>query len=542
VLIMASKFNLPSKKTVISHTVQNMGNDFAVDGSQFANAQNYAGGATTGGGDIAGWAPSLMSADRATLPSKNGNAAKAFDLTRTTGYGAGALQSIKDNTVGSSFWFQSTPDYKLLGLDFDAANEWGNSFERIFSLYWNSTFVDAARKRTGTQILRDALGYQVLAGESFLVKQWVDNLSGFSTCWSLVEPERVGNPNGVQDDKTIRAGIKHDQYGAPISYTFRRKHPNDINSFDWSDQYDVVSKYSALGHTQVIHTFDGLANQSRGISKFSAVIEKFKLIDQMSQVEMSAATLAASRPLVIKSDHGPESAFAALRENSNASIMGAAYKSVFDMKKTWIENKPYTFQGARVTHLFGGEELQAIPSQYPHSNFVNFHSAQLREVARGLGMSVENLTGNLENTSYSSGRLANEVSYQSTLSFRKNGVEPIAEEIKDAFAREMFAKGVIEAPAGVGSPLDSWVIFKGLMRGNWIGAAKVQIDPTKTAAANRIMLETGELTLADIAAQNGSDWQEQLEQRARELKKMGSLSIPAPVAYNIQIAPIGGQQ
>jgi capsid protein len=43
----------------------------------------------------------------------------------------------------------------------------------------------------------------------------------------LIEADRLSNPAGVQDSKTLRSGIEIDAYGAAVAYHIRKTHPGD---------------------------------------------------------------------------------------------------------------------------------------------------------------------------------------------------------------------------------------------------------------------------------------------------------------------------
>ncbi|GAW85008.1 hypothetical protein bplSymb_SCF00208P028 [Bathymodiolus platifrons methanotrophic gill symbiont] len=65
-------------------------------------------------------------------------------------------------------------------------------------------------------------------------------------------------------------------------------------------------------------------------------------------------------------------------------------------------------------------------------------------------------------------------------------------------------------------------------RCKWIGPGRGWIDPVKEAQASKIRMEIGLSTLEDECAIQGLDWEEVLEQRAREQTKMQELGLPLP--------------
>ena len=74
-------------------------------------------------------------------------------------------------------------------------------------------------------------------------------------------------------------------------------------------------------------------------------------------------------------------------------------------------------------------------------------------------------------------------------------------------------------------------------RCDWIGPGKGHIDPLKEAKADQLEMQMGTLTLEQACAERGQDWEETLEQIAREQKRMAELGI----AFG-QLATVDGQK
>ena len=62
-------------------------------------------------------------------------------------------------------------------------------------------------------------------------------------------------------------------------------------------------------------------------------------------------------------------------------------------------------------------------------------------------------------------------------------------------------------------------------RAKWIGPGRGWIDPVKEAQAAQIRMDAGISTLEDECAEQGLDWEEVLEQRARERSRMEELGL-----------------
>jgi len=77
-------------------------------------------------------------------------------------------------------------------------------------------------------------------------------------------------------------------------------------------------------------------------------------------------------------------------------------------------------------------------------------------------------------------------------------------------------------------------------RCKWIGPGRGWVDPVKEAQASQIRMDAGLSTLEDECAMQGLDWEEVLEQRARERAKMKELGLE-PVAAGPQAKSPNGQ-
>jgi predicted RNase H-like nuclease (RuvC/YqgF family) len=95
----------------------------------------------------------------------------------------------------------------------------------------------------------------------------------------------------------------------------------------------------------------------------------------------------------------------------------------------------------------------------------------------------------------------------------------------DAFGRGVF-KGEIDAGNFYekGRPMPAWV------RARWIAPGWSWVDPLKEVKASREAIAGNISSLADEVAGQGKDWEEILEQRAREEQKRKELDLPEMAA------------
>ena len=477
---------------------------------------NFKSGSTTSH-ELAGWQPSVVSPEDEArdYPAIRG---RAQDLSRNNGYASGAVQSTKDNVVGAVYKLSLRPAWRQLGISHEEANEWATQVEEKFHLWADDPecWVDAQRKMTFTQIIRQSVGSDFVNGEFMLSRQWrPDVRTPFATCFSVVEPERVCNPQdkAVNPKRAIEQGVELDRYGAAVAYHVRKR--SKITGWNYQpDKWQRITKYNAYGWRQFLHIFEATrGDQQRGASKFASTIQKLKMLDRYEDVELEAAILSATYAMVVESDFGAESVFNAMGAGNQG--FGDVFQELIKNKVAYKAGNDLQWNGTKIPHLFPGEELKQIVSSHPNKVFAEFEDAMLRHVARGFGTSFEQLTGDYSKTTYSSARASMLEAWKAVTSKRTSVSEKGAIVIFRLWLDEAISRGEVVLPK---ANQDYWNNRNAWSRCTFIGAGRGQIDDMKAAKANEIKLRTGETTLQQVAAENGQDYQEIIEQSARELK------------------------
>ena len=191
---------------------------------------SMAGAYQSAGTDLAtyDWNPVAASADADLLPDLQTLTARSRDLGRNNGLMGGAMQTMRDNIVGSVLRLSCTPDYRLLGWDREYAREWGNLTEAKFRSWAETTECDASRSLNLLGMTLQALGGAMLNGDALALPLWLPRPGArWNTRIMPMEADRLCTPVGAEHRADIRGGIEFDQYGAPIAYHILRRHPGD---------------------------------------------------------------------------------------------------------------------------------------------------------------------------------------------------------------------------------------------------------------------------------------------------------------------------
>src|SRR5690606_36398358 len=141
---------------------------------------------------------------------------------------AGGIDRQVDMLVGGALRLNSKPDAEALGLDTDAAHALGRQIQSKWRGWAEDPVFrcDAERQLPFSGVAGLVAREFVGVGESVYVLRWREREGWpYRTAMQVVDPDRLGNPNGMPDSDTLRGGVEKDEDGAPIAYHIRRGHP-----------------------------------------------------------------------------------------------------------------------------------------------------------------------------------------------------------------------------------------------------------------------------------------------------------------------------
>jgi lambda family phage portal protein len=204
------------------------------------------------------------------------------------------------------------------------------------------------------------------------------------------------------------------------------------------------------------------------------------------------------------------------------------FESMLLMRQGWYDNTQINLgRHGKIAHLAPGDELTFHGSQHPNSTYDTFAKFLLREIARCLGLTYEDFTGDYTQATYSSVRMATSAMWMITIYRRVNIVAPFLNPIFEAWLEEDIERGWTPFPGGV----DGFMANRAAAaRTHWRGPAKPQADDLKFANAVKTLRELGVVTDEWICAELGDDWEDVYEQRQREMQKRKALGLPETAA------------
>jgi lambda family phage portal protein len=319
--------------------------------------------------------------------------------------------------------------------------------------------------------------------------------------WRLMVPLQIEvlEPDWLDANKTERLedggaiiqGVEYDAAGRRAAYWLYREHPGEVLPYR-----NGVGAYGLQSYrvpaSEVLHFFDPQRpGQARGISMFTPSVVKLRDIDDYDDAELVRKKIAACFVGFVKNIDGDS----ATNPGTETAADGRRLES---------------FSPGRLQYLRPGEDIE-FGSPPNADGYVDYMRFQLRAVAAGLGVTYEQLTGDLSGVNYSSIRVGAIDFWDFLDHLQWNVAIPqICQRVWNRVDRLMVALGERRA---VGAPVA------------WTPPRRRLVDPGKEIAASRDAVRSGFQTLRDAIAEMGEDPDRQIEEIADTNALLDKLGI-----------------
>ncbi|MFN7110316.1 MAG: phage portal protein [Brevundimonas sp.] len=486
-------------------------------------------GASGSGTYFSEWPAALRSPDKDWLPNRAPVTARIRERVRNDPVAASARARKVNSAVGRGWRVKFRPNARALGIDIETARQLGADLSTEFQLYaYGHAFAsDAERRLTWGQQLRLVVSQIVVDGESLGLAEWAaDEETRYKTRLRLVDPDRLCNPSSRPDRHDLKGGVEFDAWGAALAYHIRQRHPSDYGGpgqFAWTR----FERWTEWGRPQVFHAFEPeRAGQTRGVSRFASSLKSFRALSRFTDATLQSATVNALIVAFMKSNAGP----GAVSENFEP-------KDVREFE-TWRqdhykEHPVNLANGAQIPVLPYGDELTLQTASKDVSSFDSFMRSILRLIAASLDVTYEELSMDYSQTNYSSARAALIHAWSATVALMGLVEDQLVRPFIVAWAEEAFDRGYVQIPDGAPDFYDAVDAYCQI---HCIGPGRGFIDPTKEIDAAAARVEADVSTLEDECDDQGKDWEEVLEQKARERAKYQELGLPLPEGALAQAA------
>ncbi len=460
--------------------------------------------------------------------------ARASHIFRNDPFAQNAVALHKNNIVGHSYRLSAEPDIDLLGFD----EEWEEKFQTEVEARWANwadnpmKWIDASRKLNHTELLRLGVASYVVNGEMLAAVEWKKpNPSGYQTAIQMIDPSRLCNPEDrAYDLDRVRGGIEFDDYGAPQAYYIRNSAKGGLQDQTGIHKWTRIPATERHGRIKIIHLFDpNYAQQSRGISKLTAVIRQFRSLEKFSDIVLENAIVNASYAAVIESPLDPTLLGQKMGFQQGGNQYEQYTKDMMTTAGDYMANaKNLTLSGVKIPLLPIGTKLSLTPMGNAGGLGTQFDRAVLRKLAAALDVSYEQLSRDFSETNYSSARAAMLETWKAMQSIKATISDAFATHNYCVWFEEAYNNNVFKTLPEGSVDFYNPDVFSALTKCNWIGASRGQIDEKKETEALLLKVNGRLMSRATACGLLGVDWRSEMRQMAREEKYAVKIGLTLP--------------
>lgn len=458
------------------------------------------------GGRFHRWFGASFSADDDNIDDAPVLRERTRELVRDNGLARGASDTLVNEVVGAGIQAKAWLDREALGIDDHTAD----NIERRMDAIWRDWIetADITGRNDFYGLQRLAFRQKVENGDYLVLIRRKDRLHArLSTCLQLIEADRLESPIGINaGEKDIRGGVEINEDGEPVNYYVLKYAKGALAQKSGIGKYMVIPARDSEGRPVMIHDFRvDRPGQSRGVSWFSPVLDLFKHLEEYKEAELVAARVAACFAVFVK------------RSNSYDAALGSI--GGIETRSDGTTRNLEALEPGMIEYLNENEDITTFSPQRPGAMFDPFVNALMRDIAKGLNLPFELISGNWQGASYS---VARTVLLEARRGWKADQIElgrSLVQPVYRIVIEEAWLRGLLPDIPNFNENSHLWTSSRLIPQGwHWV-------DPEKEINAAGRAIELGLSSLSHESATQGRDWEEVLEQRAREEKRKRDLGI-----------------
>ena len=420
----------------------------------------------------ANWRAINTSAEQTDRYSRDTVRARARDLERNSDMLNGVMGAFVRNVVGGGFTLQAET----------GKPELNHEIEKLWAQWCKKHNCDVTGTQSLSQMLRMAVRRKKVDGGMLFVKRYTgEGLLPFKLQAMEVDELDSSTITARHKGNRVCGGIEYTPYNKPVGYWFRQYSIDGITAPEpvYIDAKDVIFYFSKRRPSQL-----------REMSDMTQTLTRIRDANEFMVAEDVKQRVQASIALAVK--------------KVNPTGVGRTSGS---LGKTYSRQM---FTPGMVTELNAGDEIQLINPQGQATDAATYIKLLQRLVASGQGLSYEAVARDMSGSTYSSTR-QNLIEDGMTYADEVELLVEVIDEIYETFIISAMLAGKISAP-------DFWNQKEVYFAHKWVKPPKPWIDPAKEATAVMTALKTGQKTFKQVAAENGADWRDQIDDIAEVLQ------------------------
>lgn len=423
------------------------------------------------------WRVINQSGEMTDRNSRDNVRARARDLERNSDIMNSVIGAFKRNVVGGGYRMQAKT----------GTPELNDEIERLWKKWCKKRNCDVTGTQSFNQIIRMAVERKKVDGGILFVKRYTkDGVVPFKLQMIEVDELDINQTTPKHKNNRVVGGIEYNSWNRPQGYYIKQY---EIDGYSMADSVYIKAD-------DVIFYFTKKRpSQLREMSDMAPTIPRIRDVNEFMVAVSVKERIAACLSVFIKKVLPTTTGFGRT-PNSN------------DPRQNSYEGK--TITPGMIKELNAGDEIQVVNPTGQAADATSFTKLQQRLVGAGQGISYEATSRDMSESNYSStrqGLIEDDLTYKED----KELLLEVMDEIYETFLISAVLAGVIDIPG-------FWENKEASMNHEWIQEPKAWIDPQKESNANKIALNTGQKTFKQIAAENGKDWRDQVDDMAEVIE------------------------
>ena len=412
---------------------------------------------------------------------------RSREMNTMDGVASGATETMTINIAGNGLQLQSRIRAEDFGISEDEAEVLRRQAEDIWDQF--NSFADIGRRLTFDEIQYLSIRKVIEDGESVILPTWKDDPSTpISRRLQIIEADRIASSSSA-----FKYGIKLGDDGEPVQYSLRKA--------GTYSQYDTVDARDESGRPKVLHIYRQLRpGQIRGVPLLSPVLALFKDVAETREAWVMKERVQACLAMVLTKQQDP---LLAAQRNATATE---------DSTQT-ASNRLQQMEPGMILYNEAGDKVDFLDPGRSAEGFEPFFRSTIRMICACLGIPYELVMKDFSQTNYSSARAALLEGRRVFTHWRKWLATKLCQPVYELVLEEAFLRGLFNAP-------NFYERRWAYCRAAWIGGGWGWVDPVKEIEASKMAIDYNLSTLADEASANGKDYEENIQQRSREKRKL----------------------
>lgn len=373
---------------------------------------------------------------------------------------------------------------------------------------WGRNHADKKGKKSFLALQNTAISNAVQDGEFIFREHFGVGKYGYQL--ESIDPELLDTQKNelTLGGGEIRLGVEYNKAGEIVRYWFKERNYN--GDYHSGKTYSIDARY-------IIHGFiSDWPDQSRGVPWTHAGLERAKHLDKFRESLIVRARASAN-------------VFIGLTSTDSDTYSGSE-DDPSDDSRTYDPIEPGEIKD------FRNREIHSIDPNYPDQAVDIFIKSQVRDIAMAWNVTYQSLSGDLSDTSFSSGRTGIQEEREMYKARQEWLIDNLIRRVYENWLVSAYMKGELKiGTAKLARPVADY------MPANFQARRWQWVDPAKDAAANEMAINQRLKSRSQIMRENGDDPQSVWNEIEREIKYMEDKNI-APQSADAAMNALSNQQ